>query len=552
MSFFDKFKDKKEEAEKAVLSLVGAKPVNQGILGLKEKFRARLRKFDIARFLRRQERIGGLLIQEEGIGLVVFDKIREDGVEKMTILLHQFVPLEAGVILEGKILKPEVLRSSMTSLYKEATKASLESIILSVPSSLAQFSGLTFPTHLSRSEIDDAVRLAAESSFPLPTEKLYFDWVMPEAEHYAFQKQEVIVGFAEKNDINSYVDVVYQSGFSPVAVETHSMSVARLFPLATKARLVLFIEPSEVLAVVYDSGLPHLQFQIPKSVLEEGGGNEDAILEKMAELCSHLIHSTASGDEHIVVKDIMVIPEDERSEKLRVLFEKKKLPKFISPKEGFSFPVTPDTSERDKLRGGLLVTSMGAALRGLLPRKLDTLISFMDIGTELAYERARLVSLVDLLQKFAMIFGGFMVAVFAAGLLFVNTLGRGAGEAVKEQASLPSEFTVVRDAALSFNQTVAAISEINQHMPRWEALFQAIDGLGNIGIIFRQIDVRPGDKITVGGMARNRDALLLLKSTAEQSPVFSVDPLPLPLLLAGENTAFTLKLQLKESKKFFP
>lgn len=549
MAFLDKFKEKKEAVLAKTVAGVGLGRLNFfGSWKPKQQWARVLRKFDLVSFLGRRERIGGLTIREKALELALFENITtEDGTERKQLSLHEIVALDEGTIVEGVLLRPESLRLALDMLYKKAAKFSLESLIVSIPSGLANFVSLTFPVHLSREQVEGAIRLAAESSFPLQQDQLYVDWVISEAGHYEYQKQEAIVGMGKKFGIESYLDAISQSGFSSIAVETHSMSLARILTQEPRTRMALFREPSEALIVVYDQGIPHLQVQIPQAIL---GGEGASAEEKLTMALERVSHSALAGEERLLVADLVkVFDEKVKDLPASPVVKISKLPKESSLASALQLP-----DKELVLRDGWMAVALGAALRGLIPRRLDTLISFMPIGTEVAYERARLLSLVDFLQKFSMSFGVFLLVVFAAGLFFVNFLGKNIENAIKGQAAVPVELVELKKATLSFNQKVNAIDVLDKKMPLWERLFSEVDRLAGTGISLRKIEAPSPSMgfLVVDGVASSRDALLLLKSTLENSLVFQSDPLPTPLFLEKENITFSLRLKLKDPDRFFP
>lgn len=550
MDFFSKFN--KSDADTSLRhENIPARP------SLSSRIGARLRRMDIRTFLARKEKIGGLVIRERMVELALFERNRDQkGV--LSPLFYQSLILPESTVVEGRILKASALRQALIQLWHEAAQFSLESVVVSVPSGLAQFLTLNFPSSLSGEQLVEAVELAVESSLPLSPQKFYYDWVSLEG--HSPEWQEVVLGYAQKEDIDSFVDIVTQSGFFPIALETHSMSLARTFPENMEGRLVVFRETNEVVVAVCDQGLPHLQFQIPQKVLEKdavsvsGKGVKNKTItsggrEAIANLAERMVHQAVAGKDKVVVEDALFVVDQQDKEGLEAGFKKRKIP----PISEISSALSAEFSEI-ALRDGWMAVAWGAALRGLILRRSDTIISLMAVGTELAYERARLFSFVDFLQKMGLSVGMFFLAAFGGVFLLVSALGKNIDRLLTSEVVAFPEFVAIRDQALAFNQKVWAVIKLQEKHPRWEDLFRELDGLRQSGVVFTHLRVPKTiqDNIIVEGVAQNRAALLTLKSSLEKSPVFSSEPLSLPLLLAKENISFSLKLKLKEPVKFFP
>ena len=337
--------------------------------------------------------------------------------------------------------------------------------------------------------------------------------------------------------------MVSRAGFSPVAVETHAMSIARAFPEGPAGRLAMFFEPSGVNLVVYNGTSPHDHFYVPKSMLEEDPNKPPE--HRIVQLARRMLHAAEAGEERLNVSAIILVPDHEDHWGLAELFKNKNLPALsaadlLTKHSGVA------------LRDEWMAVALGSGMRGLIPRKLDTIISLMPVGTEQAYERARALSLADFLQKFSMLLGAFFVVLFAGALFFVDML-EGASEAEKEQIAVLPAFEEMRASAQGFNERVAAFGILQNAYPAWEKIFSNIDALALPGVVFHSITVNPSREIIIEGHVATRDTFLAFKSVLERSSdTFISSPIPLALLLEKENIGFRLNLQLKDPKQFFP
>jgi hypothetical protein len=574
-------------------------PANKNMISILQKIFSRISK---------EERVSGLVIRE---GAVEFSSYRHNGAGLVSVS----VPLSEKTIMSGRIVRREDFRRALAELRKKLKTAALDPVIVSAPSSLAQWSIFDFPSSVSGEQLSEAVRLACDSSFPFLTSALFVDTAIMEQKDAG--KTSVIAGFMKKEDSEEYASLVTEGGFSVVALETHNMSAARVSKSEEqKTRLTVFFEPSEIVISVSDRNLPVFQVVLPREAISRKV-SESQTAESEASIIAlwieRVAHSLFSGKSPIRVEECIAIGNVEEISKVAPLIRSPHLSKFtkktavkkdafplpakespaaayvvrLEPQAGSSHrdmnsaptdphtptrilpvrtenvsvspenyspekPVLPvEKKEAPVFSEGFDIIASGVALRTLIPRKDDNIISFLPLGTKEAYFRSQLVSLFDFFQKASISFGLFFIIVFAGSFGLLQLIEGEKSQSLNEV--IPSEFGIFSRFVESFNSSVAALAALEAHEPRWEALFSEIDKLRLPGILFRRIDVSLGERaILIEGVSARQDVLLLLKARLEESNVFTFEPLPLKIFLEKENIPFTLKLRLKDQKTFFP
>jgi hypothetical protein len=280
--------------------------------------------------------------------------------------------------------------------------------------------------------------------------------------------------------------------------------------------------------IIYDGKIPYFHF----SLLKEIFNSEEEFLKSAVHYVKRLIHFVSSENNRSrEIKSIVVLSGEELKEFLK---------KNIS---GIDFREIKEIGDSNELGYSI---ALGAAKRGIVPRREDAIVSLMPIGTELAYERHRLVSFLDFFQKFSIGFAGFLVVLFTGALVMVRALSSNVEKALQKEVVFPVEVAETREKAKFFNEAVAQMYKIQSTSPLWQKVFSEVEKYANIGISVSQISADEKGTVSFSGIATSRDSLIFLKNQISGSDVLNIEQLPLSLFLNKENINFTIKAKLKD------
>ncbi|MFH1705529.1 MAG: pilus assembly protein PilM [Patescibacteria group bacterium] len=150
---------------------------------------------------------------------------------KKLTALFQF-PLPEGLVVEGGVADIEKLARFLIQV-KNKTKIGSCFAVVGIPEIRASTHSLTLPA-ISVSEIDQAIKLQAESFLPFPYKNEYLDWML--VGKTADQSNRVLLSAVPKKIINDFVESFQKADLKPVAFETTSLSLFRLLPPEGKKR----------------------------------------------------------------------------------------------------------------------------------------------------------------------------------------------------------------------------------------------------------------------------------------------------------------------------
>lgn len=472
-------------------------------------------KQKLSSFFKQTKGIGGLAIAEKSLNLAFYDKNSK--------LINKEISLDSA--------EPAAILKALVQLKKEIKP--FPSLIVSLPPYAAFLQIFEFPLAANSEQIHEAMELA-NSALPLNENEIYTDWMFMESK--VVKKKETILGMMNKNLANSMLKIFEDSGISAIALETYNWSLGRFLEEGDEVVMIIMEFSNSVIFAIYDGQTPYFQFDLPKEILSASKEERGEKFERVGYFAKRLIHFILSNDHQSrKIKTAIALGSDELKNYLS------KNLKEVELKNNLVNEI--EVSNFNQL------AALGAAKRGLMARRMDTVVSFLPVGTELAYIRHRLVSFVDFVQKFLIGFGGFLIVLFLVTAIIIQARLVGIKNQLEKEIALPVEIIQTKEKAAFFNDFVLKAGKIYSQMPNWSRFFDEIDNFVGIGININSISSNSnGSAIQFSGMAASRDSLVILKNKLVNSSVFETEPFSLSLFLNQENIPFTVKAKLKDPK----
>ena len=485
--------------------------------------------------------INAICIEDRVVRVFCFDKT----IEKITKWGKYALP--KGVIEEGILKKPEYLKSFFNSLNKKLwPKEKNVWAILTLPSANFFTNILSLP-ELDEERFYEAIVFNTQMIAPISLEESYFDWEDWGLSNKSGEK-EVFIALGIKKQIDPYLEVLGESGFNVVAVEPLAVSLARFNNE--------FIEREEPVLII-DLRVEGIEF-----IIAEG---------------EKTIYFDFDSWQEIFGKDIpqqitFEILQKHISREIPVLLNfyslkrKKILQKFVF----FSFNAQLANALRRwmyvqyqlspieiKLPSHLRRTSsdwfgvLGTALRGIIPRNQDIIVSLAPVGTEQSYEQHHFLRMVSLWSK-AMI-TMLIILLCSLGLIdnfFFRDIENQYQQAVAkplDQKTINKEANLI-EAAEEFNSLVAKVSEIQKYQKSWNEMLNTIfNNAVNSSVHIKRVFIsgEPANNITIQGQSSTKDSIIAFKDALGMSGLFTDISLPLSgLVETGEGVTFNLSLKI--------
>lgn len=499
---------------------------------------------DILKLLTHKEKIGGLSVFDSRIEMLLLDFKEKDSA--LSIGAFASVNLSPGIIIGGEIKDEEGFIAAINKLFsdidwqKGAKKTKISSFIISLPANFVYNRIFSFPAALSDVQIDEAMKLNFKFSLPLPEGEIYADW--ENIEYDSGAKKEIILCASSRNTVDKYLKVFTKTDITPVALEFHSLSILRVadLPIDEAALIVIFSNNNLEFAVVEDKTIRFMQsFNLEQvSKIETGKTDNDIILDRMQRIINFYdaekgkrgflrkIYLAGDRDRMEIYKDLISDNFNGiRAETLQIL------------------PIFPQILPAQN--SNLAHITFGAALRGLMPRNEDTIISLLPVGTEEIYERKRIVSFVHFASDLISALSVFFVVLFLGSWILMTILLSNIENSLSRQVSLPEGLLELKAKAIDFNDSVGQIDKLDRQIPKWSRLMERIGALGASGVTLTRIDISSFKEVNLSGIATTRDNLLQFRNILENSGLFTEVKIPLNYLEQKDNISFLLNLEFK-------
>lgn len=470
---------------------------------------------NLFKFLTRNEPILGIEISDSDIRLAFLhvkkEKKGESGIEVNTLIEAS---LPNDIIVNGKIKNKEVFLETLSGLLKKV-KPKIKYAVVSIPSNDVYAKLFSFPKTIGEDKLKETMHTISEFQLPHESKNIYSDWEeRKENENYL-----AFLAASSRQTIDEYLEIILSAGVSPIAIEMHQMSIVRAIRNSEKSYLCLLSSRDGVLAFIFKNGIIRFSRFLP-SVF----ANKKNIDSEVKKICD--FYKAESGE----LVEILSLSSGKSTSKVELTG------KIITNSDAKNYP--------DKW-----LVALGAALRGVMPRSEDILVSLMPIGTEEAYENQKALAFAKFISNAIIAVSVFFIIIYSANLLLMISVGKNFSNQISALNSAPMDYDIVRleNDARSFNELVAKVNGIISAMPEWSPLLEELKARSVDGIIISNLSLpSPTDQMAIVGTASNRGQLNLYRKSLEESSWLTGVNMPLTNLAQKENIPFSMTFRLKD------
>lgn len=489
-----------------------------------------------------EDTVAGLDITDSACRLLVLSK------GNLGVRAIAEAALPAGAVVQGELKNSAGLIQALETLKRQAGRVFSENpmTILTLPSALFYSHVIELP-EVQETSYEEAARLNAMQISPIPLEEGYFDWQNLGVNLKTYQR-EFLIALAPRSKIDPYLDALARSGIRPVAVEPSSLGLMRLlnYFVATAEKtapyLLIAIGKDGISFVITKEGKPFFDQYIFWQEIEEAKDREvtrqdfETILIRET---TKLLNFYRTHYQEEVGQAILMAPilKQELAELLSGEFKLKII--------GLRFPTVSGAPLSD-----LWAVVLGAALRGIIPRGEDTIVSLMPTGTEVAYAKMRAMTFFSLWSK--IVIGtllGILISVgttMAVLLKFRESLVATLREIRRSTSA--QEFTALREEAERFNQLVDAARKAEAQAFSWSPIVRPIvEDARDHGVRLDRVSLtRETKTVRIQAFSPSRQRALDYKNSLEDSGAFSLVDLPLSSFsIVGGGVTFLVNVTLK-------
>ena len=461
-----------------------------------------------------EESIGGLAISDDSIR---FSRLKDSK-----------SGLKAELLVEEKISGKELAEgdaSFIAKLLKFSRKNNIKYVIISIPTDSIFVKTYSFPVTMPDEKVKESINLTIDLQLPKKREEIYCDWM----KLVDGEDKKILLSYVSRDYINKIISKIKKAGLKIVAIESHALSLARVIK-QTKDEAVLIVDKENTttsFSVIKNYQL-FFSWAIPNDKLENNLSRE------ITKIINY--HDWFS----LPIKNLVLLGDFNTT-------EIKKLPIKV---------VGAELIDELKLisKDTKWFASLGAAKRGLMDRRDDKMISFMEIGTEKAYHQEKINTTVNffigistaLAIFFAVMFGGtwFMLAMMQNN--YSQQISSFNLSASSENAS------TLREQASTFNDITSQVSSLVKKEPNWSKVTSEIKNKTTAGVIISNLSLPSASgQFSITGLAVNREAINNLKKSFESSSMFSEVNIPLNNLGKKVDIPFSMTFKMKDGQLIY-
>jgi len=472
--------------------------------------------FSFLQRLSSQPLVGGLEISDSAIRF-----LQIEGEKTKTASLR----LPPGIILDGKINDRQnflaALKAVHLQLIKSKTNQKIHAVI-SLPAPVVYSQSFNIPI-ISQENIKEAAELNLQMISPISLEKAYSDWqvVNPDIGH----QKGILGAFTEKVIVDDYDSCVRESGFSPVAFEFPALSLARLIKELgptidqDKAYLLVNVSTDGLNFLILRKGELYFNHFLFWRTLQ--GEKKQIVFADFKNIISQEIQKIinfVSTDFGALLEGVIIMASAMEKEVGEII------------KEEFGLKTIPLRLRRYSDFSAVWFVAFGSALRGLIPRRQDILISLSSHNVIEEFYHEQALSFIVLWRNVFFVSLAVLLIAFGGIDVFFTRIQKNAKNQISALITYPQvqEVAKLREEAKFFNESVALVSAIKESVPKWSPFFEKLSELAGNQIVLDRIFIQSlTTPIKIQGRADNKEAIINFKNTLSAQPNFRDIYLPL-------------------------
>ena len=478
---------------------------------------------NIFNLLTKKKRVAGIEISDLVIRVAYFDhkkrRLSDDNNELKVKDLNIFeTPIPPNTISGGVILDKEILSKILKNIWRKERLGKRHAIV-SIQEDKIYTRKSFFPKTETEDHLKQAIDLTLDFQLPIKKDNAYVGWENTKSSKH---EEEVLISSIPKNITDDYIFVMDHAGISMLALETHLASISR--SILTNEEVLLIQKDNQNSTTIF--GLKDNSLYFSRTIPSFMFNKENTISSELLKIKNYLEFET-------------------KKKAFELKYAKAQVKNDFFMKMGLN--ISPGLESK-------WLISTGAAVRGELPDGKDDQISLLPIGTAEAYEYQKLRIFVTLMRNitigisifFMFAFMGTYVLSLSLAETFNNT------ESNLPTSLISTDMAEKENLIKEVNSLTAVTSSVLGETPNWSLLIDEINNRTTSGIVILNLRIASvKEKITVSGIAKNREILNQFKKSLQESDYLSEVELPINNLEQKGDIPFSISFMLKDPSMLF-
>lgn len=498
------------------------------------------------KILNPQPKIGALEISDVDLK---FSLIKDDE------FISYSAKLAAGVIKDGKISDRERFLSALSVMHSQITAKMKEKInvIVNISDNNVYFQVFNLP--MLESNLKEAVNLNLKMISPIDFSKAYSDWQAIGEEVINDSDQlEIFGAFSESQMIDEFDKSLREANFMPVAFEFSGLALARLAVdfganvNKNKPFLLFYIGANGLSFNLIRNGNLYFNHFVSWQIINLEAKEipmdlfKKLIIDDVKKVLS--FYNTRWKEQ---IDEMILVTHGLNDAIVKIMSENFSFNKV----EPLSLKKIGDVAPENIQPAWFSV--LGSAIRGIIPRSKDNMISLAKIGTEEEFFQHRILDFIKIwrnaviitLAVILIVFIGVNYLIFDKAITSLNDQISGLGQ---YKQSEKGEFEKIRKNIEIFNQKIDFAVKVSVERSMWASFFEKISNLAagdNISI--RRIYVQSIDMpLLFNALGSSEDAAIDFKNKLIAEGFHNVDLPITKISRTDKGVEFTVSFGFKD------
>ena len=486
--------------------------------------------------------VGGLEVTDASLRFVL---LGEDG----SVETSAVVALSVGTVVGGIIMDSAAFRIACAELRRSIGGFRAIPVVVSLPPAPVYSQVFALPSARAE-QLEEAARLNLRMLSPIDFDTAYADWQKISDIPNADGSVDALSAFVESRVADAYHEALIASGFLPVAMEFASLSLARAIAAsadmgnANSPYLVVNLTGDGMTLLVAKGSTPQFTEFAGWGVFSAGMENGSASTGQVTLAQFQAVLGAAirrflnfyRTRFHEDIKKALVVNATSNNEVAGWI--KKEFPMEVFSLGGYA------TLSKE------WCVASGAALRGLIPRGEDSLISLARVGTEDEFERNHIRRFISLWRAVALsVLGCTVVVYIILDMFMVSREDSLIASLYGDGASGSAEVAALAAQATNFNALADKALTAGIRATPQAGLLRALYVAAGSTITFTRIDLdAAAHTAIVQGTARDEQGVIAFKGILANNPAVAGVTLPLSAITAitGGGSSFTATITFKQ------
>jgi len=495
-----------------------------------------------------QPQVGGLEISDSALRFVMV---------KGSKLGLNSLNLTAGTISEGKIRDKDNFKTAVKKLHSQIARRKGKKIyvILNIPDVNVYTQVFNLPM-VAIENLEEAAHLNLQMISPSDFSSVYSDWQKVGENKTDGGQLEILGTFAANKAVDEFVECLKEANFVVAAIEFPSLAVSRLISGlegSVKPLLLLYITSGGLSFGLIRNRNLYFNHFVPWPVSGERQISLSSIKEIIIRETQRILNFSGTHWPDTQISDLLLAAPalEEKisqiiSENFPLSVQKINLPsKLVAPDSQWSV----NNSQLTSLASDWFA-ALGSAVRGLIPRAKDIIISLASTGTEEEFRQHQLINFIKIWRNIILTSLSFILIAFAVVDLFLMRDANSLNGQLANLANLPElkEVNKLQEEAEEFNRNIELGLRAKNRIYDWSQFFGKIRELAGEAVTIERVFIQAKETpILLNGQAADEKTVIDFKNKLAQDPQFQNVDLPLSNIVSAADGSlkFTITFKLK-------